>query len=166
MVHGSYESDVAAATTPRIVIALAGPVVSLLVGLLFLTVPSRGSGWLRLLWTWLGLLGVELFFGYLLTAPFFATGDIGLTLHLLGAPRAVGFVVAAAGVVGIVGLGWLAWCSDDGQRTAVDPEAAAADEYRVGLRPSNNGSPALRGPQAHLQPHRPGAQSRAKALTR
>lgn len=108
VVHATYESDVATTPGKQTAIALAGPVASALVGAVLLAVPSWGHGIARLLQVWLGLLGMATFCGYLLTAPFLSSGDIGLALALQHAPTAVAWLVALVGAVGIVGLGALA----------------------------------------------------------
>lgn len=67
-------------------VALAGPVLSLLTGLLVLAVywARRPAGFTGLLVLWLGLLGVQDFAGYLITGLFFDGGDIGQALQLTG----------------------------------------------------------------------------------
>ena len=79
-----FSVDYGTATkTQNIVILLAGPFVSLVLGMMFLAMPRVGKGFWRLLVLWLGLNGVQTFTGYLITAPFGGVGDIGGTLHLL-----------------------------------------------------------------------------------
>ncbi|GAA3079300.1 hypothetical protein GCM10010464_49280 [Pseudonocardia yunnanensis] len=93
----------------QIVTALAGPVFSLVSGLVVLAVPANSlpTFW-RLAWLWFGLLSVQEFAGYLITGPFVSAGDIGLVLAAADAPLVVaigGFVV---GWVITYFLGWLA----------------------------------------------------------
>jgi len=80
-----------------IVTALAGPVFSLVSGLLVLAVPiGRLAPIWRLVVLWFGLLSVQEFSGYLITGPFANVGDIGSALQRAGAPAVVawlGFVV-------------------------------------------------------------------------
>ncbi len=105
-VYGLHEEDIASGRTAMGVIAGAGPVVSLIVGALFLWVvhrPLRGQGYLRYLTLWLGILGMATFFGYLITAPFFSDGDIGVVLTSAGvnngALQWISFVIGAAGIL-------------------------------------------------------------------
>jgi len=87
-------------TAQTVVIDLAGPIFSLLSGGIILSLPRVASGFWRLVVLWLGLLSVQEFTGYLLTAPFVAFGDIGEALGLLSGPAwayAVCFLVGAAG---------------------------------------------------------------------
>jgi hypothetical protein len=84
----------------EVIIALAGPFVSLITGVLFLIV-SRATmdrGFWRMVVLWLGALGVQEFSGYLMTGPFVPFGDIGEALQLLAAP---GWVYALTFAVGI-----------------------------------------------------------------
>ena len=92
----------------NIVTLLAGPFVSLLLGIMFLAMPRVGKGFWRLLCLWLGLNGVQTFTGYLITAPFGGVGDIGGTLHILYAPFWIGLVIFAVGWIGTFLLGRLA----------------------------------------------------------
>lgn len=108
VVHGSYESDPVSSGAKAALIAAAGPVVSLLVGLALLRLNPRAPDGVRLPLLWGGLLGVETFVGYLLTAPFAATGDIGRLLTLAGAPAVAAWLVFAVGLAGYLLLGRLA----------------------------------------------------------
>jgi hypothetical protein len=93
----------------EVVVALAGPLVSLVTGVLFLIV-SRGvtdRGFWRLVFVWLGALGVQEFSGYLMTGPFVPFGDIGKALQVLAAPGWVYALTFAVGVGGTVLLGAL-----------------------------------------------------------
>lgn len=83
-------------------IALAGPLYSLLSGTLVLTVTGRARGYLGLLGSWLGLLSVAGFAGYLISGAFVASGDIPDALRLLGAPVWVGWLGAVIGVAGLL----------------------------------------------------------------
>ena len=97
-----------ATKTQNIVTLLAGPFVSLVLGMMFLAMPRVGKGFWRLLILWLGLNGIQTFTGYLITAPFGGVGDIGGTLHLLNAPLWIGLVIFAVGWIGTFLLGRLA----------------------------------------------------------
>jgi hypothetical protein len=93
-----------------VIAALAGPILSLGIGLLFLAISARrrGSGFTQLLLLWLGLFGVQEFFGYLITAPFVATGDIGSALKGLGTPGWPAWLCFAIGWVGTYFVGSVA----------------------------------------------------------
>jgi hypothetical protein len=80
-------------TADEIVTALAGPLVSLVTGLVVLALPWRPvSPFWRLVVLWFGLTSVQEFSGYLITGPFAGVGDIGQVLTLSGAPAAVGWL--------------------------------------------------------------------------
>jgi hypothetical protein len=89
----------------RVITALAGPVVSLLIGVLVLAVVPAGRGFGTLFLLWFGALNVQEFTGYLMTAPFFSIGDIGAALHLLDAPTWSYWLVLVIGALGTVALG-------------------------------------------------------------
>jgi hypothetical protein len=77
-------------------IALAGPLTSLLQGLIaagfFLKIRSRGLPQLLLLW--ISVLGFTNFLGYVMTGPFFKAGDIGKAYALSGTGIAVQIILA------------------------------------------------------------------------
>ncbi|MPQ97392.1 hypothetical protein GB931_05520 [Modestobacter sp. I12A-02628] len=78
--------------------ALAGPLFSLVSGLLVLALPtSRLPGVWRLAVTWFGLVSVQEFSGYLITGPFAHIGDIGTALELSGSPAWLGWLGFAVG---------------------------------------------------------------------
>ncbi len=107
VVYSGHEEDPATNPTDSILIAAAGPLLSLVTGIgLLVVVRTRRPG-LRpgpLVLAWLGLLGVETFAGYLLTAPFFRGGDVGLILDRLNAPFPVAVLVAVVGAIATVGV--------------------------------------------------------------
>jgi hypothetical protein len=85
----------------QIIVAAAGPVFSLVMGLVLMVVArSWGRGVVRLFWMWLPFMGVMNFVGYCFIAPFAHAGDTGQVLALLRVPGPVFFVVAAVGVGG------------------------------------------------------------------
>jgi hypothetical protein len=98
----------AATNVQNIIIALAGPLVSLVSGVLILAMVRVNRGFWGLFWLWLGLLSVQEFSGYLITAPFGGAGDISSALHLLNAPLWVGYVSFVVGWVGTFLLGRVA----------------------------------------------------------
>ena len=107
-VYGLHEEDIAASPMRIAVIAAAGPVASLLLGMIFLAVYKRmrGQGFPRYLTLWLGLLGIALFMGYLLTPPFYTKGDVYTVLANvnLASPLFIGISVVC-GAIGIIQLG-------------------------------------------------------------
>src|SRR5690349_18347856 len=75
------------ATGALVVTALAGPVFSLVTGLVAMMFrPFRGRGFAELLWAWLAFLSAQEGFGYLTIAPLMADGDTGAALDALHAP--------------------------------------------------------------------------------
>jgi hypothetical protein len=85
----------------QIIVAAAGPVFSLVMGLVLMVVARRwGRGVVRLFWMWLPFMGVMNFVGYCFIAPFAQAGDTGQVLALLKVPGPVFFVVAAVGIGG------------------------------------------------------------------
>lgn len=92
----------------EIVLALAGPVWSLVMGLALMAVArSWGTGFVRLFWLWLAFMGVMNFAGYLLIAPFVTAGDTARALTLVGAPGWVFVLVAVVGAALQFGLAYL-----------------------------------------------------------
>ncbi|MGA2166836.1 MAG: hypothetical protein ABSG62_01405 [Terracidiphilus sp.] len=85
-VYGLREEDIANAGVRAAVIAGAGPVASLVLGVIFLMVHKRlrGQSFGRYLMLWLGLLGMAVFMGYLVTPPFYKNGDVYKVLASLG----------------------------------------------------------------------------------
>jgi hypothetical protein len=77
-------------------IAMAGPVVSLLQGLIagFAFLKSQQRDIKNLLLLWLCILGFNNFLGYLMTGPLFQNGDVGRAYQLLNTP--LWFQLAAA----------------------------------------------------------------------
>lgn len=71
----------------HIIISAAGPVFSLLSGLIIIWLLSgKGKGFMRLFWTWLGFLSAQIGFGYFLISPLAKAGDTGFVLSSLNAP--------------------------------------------------------------------------------
>ncbi len=89
-----------------ILVALAGPCFSLFSGAAVLILwPQWGRGFGHLFGTWFGVLSAQNFFGYLMTGPFVAYGDIGEVLRLTSASAPVYALVFVVGVAGTVLLG-------------------------------------------------------------
>jgi hypothetical protein len=113
----SYEPEGTA--RQQMITAAAGPLFSLVLGLVLLVVAHRwGRGFGRLVWMFLAFMGVMNFVGYCFIAPFARAGDTGTVLTLLGAPQWVFIVV---GMVGVAGQFWLA------RRFAVEVKRYAAE---------------------------------------
>ncbi|HEY5822050.1 MAG TPA: hypothetical protein VIT20_08745 [Propionibacteriaceae bacterium] len=95
----SYATDGSA--NEQIITASAGPVFSLVMGLVLMNAARRwGSGFGRLFWMWLSFMGVMNFVGYLFIAPFAQAGDTGKALALWGATTPVFIASALVGVGG------------------------------------------------------------------
>ena len=99
-VYAGHETHAALSPGQESWVALAGPLFSLVSGLIVLLAPRRGRGFWRLFRVWFGVLSVQSFFGYLMTGPFVAYGDIGHAFRLLHAP---GVAYVASFVVGLLG---------------------------------------------------------------
>lgn len=84
----------------RIISALAGPVISLIQGIVVGMVGSRkpGNKDSDLFLLWLSLLGFVNFFGYLMLTPLSTTGDTGKVAELLQIPYLFRILIAVAGV--------------------------------------------------------------------
>jgi hypothetical protein len=92
----------------HLITALAGPAVSLLVGVLALTLPSPRRGFARLALMWFGLICVQITAGYLMTAPFPNAGDISSAIRYAHAPYWIAYPLFVLGLGGMLLLGWLA----------------------------------------------------------
>ena len=84
-----------------ITIAAAGPLFSLLAGLLLIWLFRKpAKGFIRLLTLWLGFLSAQIGFGYFLIAPFVKSGDTGYVLSALNVHPSVYAVVFIIGALG------------------------------------------------------------------
>jgi hypothetical protein len=91
--------------TALVVTALAGPVFSLVSGLVAMMFrPFRGHGFGELLWAWIAFLSAQEGFGYLTIAPIITSGDTGVALSALRAPGWLGWLSCAIGLAGTVFL--------------------------------------------------------------
>ena len=106
-VYASYENHAPLSSTGEILIALAGPVFSLVSGFVVLALYRSGRGFGYLFGTWFGIVSAQNFFGYLMTGPFIKYGDIGKVLRLVSASVPVYLLVFLAGVAGTVLLGYI-----------------------------------------------------------
>ncbi len=102
-IHHNYVNytDKGLSKGQMIFIKAAGPIISLLIGLIFHFICSRDkargiSFLLKLYFCSFGYIG---FFGYLLIAPFFAVGDTGYICKALGFPIALTIGIAIAGAL-------------------------------------------------------------------
>jgi hypothetical protein len=128
IVYGNSVDPGPQTDTQTVVTALAGPVFSLVSGLLILALPTgRLPAFWRLAVLWLGLLSVQTFAGYLITGPFMAAGDIGQVLALSPAPT----LLAWAGFV----VGWLLTCALGGHAVGrLTPFLTTGQPLAPGLR--------------------------------
>ena len=93
-------------TNHLIIIALTGPLFSLVFGILFIFMARNwGQGFGRLFWLWLGFLSAQIGFGYFIISPFASMGDTGKALSLLHAPALIYIISFLFGVSGMIWLG-------------------------------------------------------------
>lgn len=101
LLPNSVEAVDARPLDEQAVIAIAGPVASVVLGLVVYLLHRRmADGYGRLLVMWLGLTSAQIGFGYFLVAPFLSAGDTGKAFAIWAVPTA-GYVLAT--VVGVVG---------------------------------------------------------------
>ncbi len=83
----------------RVSISLAGPISSLIQGLLagWIYLTSQKQKPLHLFLLWFSALGFSNFFGYLMTGPLFRAGDIGKVYLLLKLPLPIQIIIAVIG---------------------------------------------------------------------
>ena len=104
-VYAGHEDHASLSSAYEIFVALAGPVFSLVSGFVVLSLYRSGRGFGQLFGTWFGVLSAQNFFGYLMTGPFVAYGDIGKVLRLVSASIPVYILVFVIGTAGTVLLG-------------------------------------------------------------
>ncbi|MDZ7724434.1 MAG: hypothetical protein U5R06_16925 [candidate division KSB1 bacterium] len=94
------------ATGAKIITSMGGPVFSLIQGMLFAFIVTRRKqntvG--HLLFLWLALLGFVNFFGYLAMTPLSSMGDTGKVAELLHLSFGIQWLIAAAGLLFLMGL--------------------------------------------------------------
>lgn len=85
----------------RISIAAAGPIISLLIGIIFHLIVSKYKtpNLLRLFFLFFSIQGYIGFFGYLMIAPIFKYGDTGFICHALNFPIYLTIGIAISGLV-------------------------------------------------------------------
>lgn len=73
----------------KIIVASAGPLFSLVLGLISLLIAAliRPERLTKLFFNWLGIIGFLGFFGYMMIAPIVHTGDTGFVLQALNVPE-------------------------------------------------------------------------------
>lgn len=91
-------------TAAIVISALAGPLTSLVQGLIFgMTVSkSRKNNMRHLLFLWLSLLGYVNFFGYLGMTPLSTRGDTGKVAELLNIDSSMRILIAIVGFIALV----------------------------------------------------------------
>lgn len=99
VVHPLFEDDNASTVGTKVFIALAGPIFSLVSGVVVLALPQLGAvhGFWRLTILWFGLISVQEFSGYLITGLFTDVGDVGASFALWGTPIWARLLVFLAG---------------------------------------------------------------------
>lgn len=103
--HNYVANTIDACEKTKIIFASAGPLVSLVLGIvsyLLLRVTDISSAFLRLFFWYFSIAGFIGFFGYLLVAPFFSYGDTGFVLRALSFPPWVVIVSAVTGLLMLV----------------------------------------------------------------
>jgi hypothetical protein len=91
-------------TTIRVIAAMAGPVISLMQGIILGLIVTRrrsSSAW-DLLLLWLCLLGLVNFFGYLMLTPLSTGGDTGKAAELIGLPAIYRIFISIAGIAVLI----------------------------------------------------------------
>lgn len=124
VLHHNYVAHLNRADLPvayQAWIALAGPLVSLVQGLLLWSVlRGKGGGGLgRLFLLWAIMLGFGNFLGYLMTGPLFTAGDIGKVEVLLGLSMAIRIALAVIGAAGLTVIAY--WSTRPFLEFAPDP---------------------------------------------
>lgn len=107
--------------------AAAGPLFSLVSGLMLLALPRFGTPFTRVFVLWFGLVSVQEFSGYLITGLFVPGGDVGTVLSATGAPFWVGVL---AFVVGVLGTAWAGHVATARLLALVDPASVVGDQLR------------------------------------
>jgi hypothetical protein len=127
-----FSVDTGATTAAqRLTTNAAGPLFSLVSGVLILLIPRSGPLFGRLFVLWSGLLAVQEFNGYLITGPFVPAGDVGVVLAESGAPEWAGYLGLLVGVSGTVLAGRVATAR---LLELVEPEREIGGQlHRLGL---------------------------------
>lgn len=121
-IYGFFEDNPTGTAAQTLLILALGPIVSLVLGVLFLTWYRLGKAqysFPRLLLFWLAWLGILEFVNYLIVTPWLSAGDTARIADLLHWPVWVRYLIASVGVVIVFGLARLAAIS----MFAVAPES-------------------------------------------
>jgi hypothetical protein len=115
--HHNYVRHAESTPNVHILFSLAGPVVSLLIGIIFQLLLNRKTykGMTALVMLYMSFFGYIGFLGYMCIAPFFSYGDTGFVLRAIGTPMwliiflavvsaFVAFLVGKALAVHFIGL--------------------------------------------------------------
>ncbi len=107
ILHHNYVEHLdgeALTTTQNIAIALAGPLMSLMQGIIAATVffKMKKYGLLQMFIAWVSILGFNNFLGYLLTGPLFKVGDIGRVYYMLDTSLYLQIILALLAAVILV----------------------------------------------------------------
>jgi hypothetical protein len=88
ILHHNYVQHANESENGRIITALAGPLVSLIIGISFQGILNRKiyKGMTALVLLYISLFGYIGFLGYVSIAPFFSYGDTGFVLRAIGCP--------------------------------------------------------------------------------
>jgi hypothetical protein len=102
-IHHNYVNNIdEGLSQPQLIfIRAAGPIISLLIGLVFhfICYKAKARNMFFLLKLYFSAFGYIGFFGYLLIAPFFTDGDTGYVFKALGFPIALTIGIAIAGAL-------------------------------------------------------------------
>ncbi len=103
--YAFYENNPSGTMAQDLIILSAGPLASLLFGVLlylWYRLGKAGYGFGRLVLFWLAWLGILMFVNYLMVTPFLSTGDTAQIADRLGWPAWPRFVVSALAIVCVV----------------------------------------------------------------
>jgi hypothetical protein len=96
VLHHNYVVLKNASSIENFSIAVAGPMTSLIFGIVFLLISKKKNpeSLLKLFFLWLGMNFLLGFMGYMLIAPFVSQGDTGFIFKYLGVPFYIGVIIA------------------------------------------------------------------------
>jgi len=104
-IHHNYTSNssVGISAISSVIIKITGPLVSLIIGVLFHFICSRQEkrNILFLFLTYMSVFGYIGFFGYLIIAPFTPDGDTGYVFYSLGFPLWVMIILSILGAIAL-----------------------------------------------------------------
>jgi hypothetical protein len=106
-IYGFYENNPTGTPAQSLIVLAAGPLASLLLGVVFMAWYRRATpryGYGRLLLFWFAWLGIMLFVNYLIVTPFMAPGDTAQIADILHWPLAARYAVSLAGVAMLIAL--------------------------------------------------------------